>query len=153
MGYPTNVSAAEVKENYPVKRIYQMPHVNDSSTQWFVIESAESERSTPSLTSCSISISCSSAGLYVGFYTNCSHTSEEIGVRDIKIQKKVGIFWTTVLTSAGGSCGDDYMYGASLLYSNAEYGATYRVSCTHFAYCGGYDLQGQNVTDGVKFTY
>lgn len=153
MGYSNEVVASETIESYVITRINELPNYDDTGVEWFIMNGNENERSTPSLTSCSISIGCSSSGLSAEFYTNCSHVSEEVGVRDIKIQKKVGIFWSTVATSDGGSCGDSSIYGGSILYSNAEYGETYRVSCVHFAYCGGYDLQGENVTDGVKFTY
>lgn len=76
-------------------------------------------------------------GAYLEYYTNCNQLAEEVGVRDLKIQKKVGIFWSTV--ASGGS----YMYqDKSTYYSNAtvvvgEYGCTYRASCVHFAYVGG----------------
>lgn len=153
VGYHNTASAAEIPEVYSVNRIYEVPDYDNPDTEWFVIDGNMTIRSTPSLSSCSIGISCSSAGLQVSFYTHCTHTSEEIGIRDVKIQKKVGIFWTTVATSAGGSCGDTGVYGGSLLYTNAVYGETYRVIGVHFAYCGGYDLQLENVTGGVKFTY
>lgn len=152
-GWHNTASAAEMPEVYSVNRINGYPSYENSNVEWFVIDGNENTRSTPSLSSCSISIGCSSAGLQVSFYTHCTHVSEEVGIKDIKIQKKVGIFWSTVATSTGGSCGDDYMYGGTLLYTNAEYGETYRVIGVHFAYCGGYDLQAENVTGGVKFTY
>ncbi len=153
LGCHNTTSAAEAPAVYAVKRIYELPNYDNTNVEWFVIDGNTNVRSTPSLTSCSISMGCSSAGLEVAFYTNCSHMSEEVGIKDIRIQKQVGIFWTTVATSAGGSCGDTCVYGGSLLYTNAEYGATYRVIGVHFAYCGGYDLQAENVTGGVKFTY
>ncbi len=153
LGYHNTAEAAEVPEVYSVKRIYEFSNYNNPNVEWFTVEGNTNVRSTPSLTNCSIGINCSSAGLQVSFYTTCSHTSEEVGIKDVKIQKKVGIFWTTVATSAGGSCGDTYAYGGTLLYTNAEYGETYRVIGVHFAYCGGYDLQLENVTGGVKFTY
>ena len=149
---PGEVSASESVEAYSLNRIYGTPDFNNGYV-WDVLDENGNMRSTPSLTNCSIARSYSSAGLHIEIYTTCSHQSEEVGVRDVKVQKQVGIFWSTVATSTGGSCADDYVYGGSLLYSGAEYGATYRVSCVHFAYCGGYDLQAEHVTEGAKCVY
>lgn len=150
---PVDALASESVSVLPISRIYEAPDYEDTSAQWYIVDGSGIVRSTPTLGACSISMGYTSEGLYAEFYTNCSHTSEEVGVRDIKIQKKVGIFWSTVATSAGGSCADCSLYGGSILYTNAEYGETYRISCVHYAYCGGYDLQLENVTGGHKYTY
>lgn len=149
---PGDVSASENVNFCAMNRIYGMPDY-DNEYIWDVLEVSDNVRSTPSLTNCSVACSYSSQGMYIEIYTVCSHQSEEVGVRDVKIQKQVGVFWSTVATSAGGSCADSVAYGGSLLYSGAEYGATYRVSTVHFAYCGGYDLQAEHVTGGSKCTY
>ena len=149
---PGEVSASESVKSYSMNRIYGTPNYDNGSI-WDVLTENDSARSTPVLTHCNVGVSYSSAGMHVEIYTTCSHQSEEVGVKDVKIQKQVGIFWSTVATSTGGSCADSVIYGGSLLYSGAEYGATYRVSCVHFAYCGGYDLQAEHVTGGSKCTY
>lgn len=149
---PGEASASESVSQCPMNRIYGTPDY-DNGCFWDVLESEENARSLPELTNCSVSCSYSSQGMHVEIYTTCSHQSEEVGVKDVKIQKQVGIFWSTVATSTGGSCADSIAYGGSLLYTGAEYGATYRVSCVHFAYCGGYDLQSEHVTGGSICTY
>ncbi len=154
---PARVWAAEdAVEVYQLHTIYGTADYSNENTQWTTVSGGNGNdmaRSAPWLNHCSIGVTPLSTGLQVDFVTYCSQQAEEVGVRDIEIQKKVGIFWSTVATSVGGSQGDTDGYGGYLLYGNAEYGETYRVSCVHFAYCGGYDLQAENVTPGYKYEY
>lgn len=98
----------------------------------------------------SIELEFNSSGLHVKFYTAANQKAEEIGVEDVKIQKKVGIFWTTVATAAHDGAGDTDTYNSSITYGNVESGKTYRVTCTHFAYIGGNYLQQSNTSAEVK---
>lgn len=97
-----------------------------------------------------IKLEFNSKGLYVKFYTLASQKAEEVGVEDVKIQKKVGILWSTVATASHDGAGDTDIYNSSISYGNVESGKTYRVTCTHFAYIGGNYLQQSNTSAEVK---
>lgn len=97
-----------------------------------------------------ITLEFNSNGLYVKFYTLASQKAEEVGVEDVKIQKKVGILWSTVATASHDGAGDTDIYNSSISYGNVESGKTYRVTCTHFAYIGGNYLQQSNTSAEVK---
>lgn len=101
---------------------------------------------------CIIDIYCSSDGMLVEVTTDCLGTASVIGVKDIKIQKKVWYGWKTVATSEGGARENGNTYAGSILYTGAEYGETYRVSCVHYADVDGYE-EGKNVIDSFVFTY
>ncbi len=107
---------------------------------------------TVMLTNCAIRMGyVDDTYLHVEFLTGCSDKATEIGIKDIKIQKQVGIFWTTIATSEGGSATNTSgCSGSSDCYGVVK-GETYRVSCTHYAYVGGTYYSLDNVTAGHKF--
>lgn len=102
-------------------------------------------------TDCSISVSVS-GGMLVEFYTKVSGTASVIGVKDIVIQKKVWYGWQTVVTSVGGEKNNGSAYACTLTYTGAENGATYRISCVHYANVSGY-AENSNITDAFVFSY
>lgn len=154
MCFPGQVAAAEYVEHCELIRDYTVPVYENTELTWTVVDSQGNARATvPFLTTCSTNRYDSSEGMTLTFTTICSNVSEEVGVKDIVVEKKSGIFWTTVATGEGGSCADTNVYRGSLLYAGAEYGTTYRVTCVYFAYCGGYDLQLEGGSDAKKFTY
>lgn len=99
-----------------------------------------------------ISISFDSEGMYVEFFTSMSKEASIVGVKDIKIQKKVWYGWTTVATSDGATSYDCLSSACGVRYRGAELGETYRVLCTHFADVDGY-RDYPNETSGYVYTY
>lgn len=79
-----------------------------------------------------INISFSENGMYVAIHTDMNATASVVGAKDIKIQKKGLIGWTTVATSTGGEAYNVGGCVVSLTYTGAEYGEQYRVVCTHY---------------------
>lgn len=97
-----------------------------------------------------LSISNTSSGIYFQVATGTNVTSEEIGVKDIKVQKKVWYGWKTVATSSGYDTNSDSYSGATT-YTGAEKAETYRITCTHYAKGQGFDLSIKNSTN--EFIY
>lgn len=103
------------------------------------------------LNNCSISIAYESYGLYIQTETGTTKDATELGVKDIKVQQKNGIFWNTIATSGGGSIKNDHIFCGSCKCTNAVDGQTYRIKCTHYAYIGGNYYHYDNTTDGFKY--
>ncbi len=101
---------------------------------------------------CLINVTCDSEGMHVDFMVHANGTASEIGIKDIKIQKKVWYGWKTVATSDGAEAQNVASFGCSILYSGAEYGETYRITCIHYADVDGY-TEEQNEIDSFVFTY
>ena len=101
---------------------------------------------------CLINVGCDSEGMHVDFMVHANGRASEIGIKDIKIQKKVWYGWKTVATSAGAEATNVTSFACSILYSGAEYGETYRISCVHYADVDGY-TEVENEIDSFVFTY
>lgn len=97
-----------------------------------------------------LSISNNSSGIYFQVSTGTNVISEEIGVKDIKVQKKVWYGWKTVATSSGYDTNTDSYAGATT-YTGAEKAETYRITCTHYAKGSGFELTLKNSTN--EFIY
>lgn len=67
-------------------------------------------RDSSYLKNCNISAAYMSYGLYIQTETGTTVTASELGVKDIKVQQKNGIFWTTIATSGGGSDTNDDVF-------------------------------------------
>lgn len=89
--------------------------------------------------------------LYMEFVTGSNVTASEIGIKDVKVQQKVGIFWNTIAFANGVSVTDDDVIVANCTCSSVVKGETYRVSCTHYGYLNGVYHSVVNTTDGYKF--
>lgn len=103
------------------------------------------------LINCNISAAYMSYGLYIQTETGTTVKASELGIKDIKVQQKNGIFWTTIATSGGGSITNDDVFCGSCECRNAVSGETYRIKCTHYAYIGGNYYHYDNTTDGFKY--
>lgn len=103
------------------------------------------------LNNCSISVAYADYGLHIQLETGTTKTASKLGVKDIKVQQKNGIFWTTIATSDGGSITNDDWYMGISKCTNAVDGEIYRIKCTHFAYIGGNYYHYDNTSD--PFTY
>lgn len=133
--------------------ILQFERTSQPSAEGNVGEASDADTAAPRLTAIigySVTPEFNSNGLHVKFYTQSSQKAEEVGVEDVKIQKKVGIFWSTVATASHDGAGDTDIYNSAITYGNVESGKTYRVTCTHFAYIGGNYLQQSNTSAEVK---
>lgn len=89
--------------------------------------------------------------LHMEFVTGSNYEATEIGVKDIKVQEKKGIFWNTIATSSGGSVENHSAFSGHCNCYTVVKGETYRVSCVHYAYINGSYYSLDNVTDGHKF--
>lgn len=103
-------------------------------------------------TDASIIISCSSEGLLAEFVTSTNKVATTIGVKDIVFQKKVWYGWTTVGTATGSEKTNTSLAGHWARYNEPEIGATYRVTCVHYADVDGYRELSNNTGEFV-FTY
>lgn len=105
------------------------------------------------LADCIIGVSCASDGMHIDISTGTVGISSVIGVKDVKIQKKTWYGgWKTVAVCSGSESYDRGTMGISILYENAEKGATYRISCIHYGDVNGY-TEFENVTGEIVFTY
>ncbi len=103
------------------------------------------------LNNCSISVAYADYGLHIQLETGTTQVASVIGVKDIKVQEKNGIFWNNIASSDGGSITNDDWYMGISKCTNAVDGNTYRVKCTHYAYIGGNYYHYDNTTDGFKY--
>lgn len=83
-------------------------------------------------------ISFSSYCITMSISPQANRTASVVGVKNIKLQKKVWYGWDVVATGAGGE-----VYNATSMYWNGyyyspEYGATYKVTYTIYANVDGY---------------
>lgn len=101
----------------------------------------------------SIVVSFSSEGMMVDIYTLMNKEASVVGVKDIKIQKKVWYGWSTVVTSEGGGSTNCLSSGCTVIYRGAELGETYRVLCTHYGNTDGGYRELENETSGYVYTY
>lgn len=151
---PCHALAAEEAADFQVYRVSSEQGEKDPDLYWTVAGGDENPNARAvHLYDCSIGLSYSSKGLHMEFVTSCSEVAEEIGVSDVKIEHKVGIFWFNFAKGADASCEDDTFFHGQADYDGVEYGETYRVSCRHFAYVGGKYLYHDSVTSGFKCTY
>lgn len=104
------------------------------------------------LVNCFLNIYSSSDGMLVEMSTDTTKVASVIGVKDIKIQKKVWYGWKTVATSSGAESKNTNTIALSVLYEDAEYGETYRVSCVHYGDVDGY-TEVKNQIDSFEFIY
>lgn len=112
------------------------------------------DENTPSLQTvfgnCFISVSGSDSGMLIEIRTESYGVSSVIGVKDVKIQKKVWYGWQTVATSSGGELTNVSTVNCSLLYEEAVKGETYKITCVHYANVDGYK---EGTSDSGAFVY
>ncbi len=104
------------------------------------------------LYNCIISVSGDDEAMHIDITTNASGMASVIGVKDVKIMKKVWYGWSTVAVSDGGESQNRSMMGISIPYANAVKDATYRITCVHYADVNGY-TEGENDTGAFVYTY
>ena len=151
---PLNVSASESALSVPEEM--QTYITNERLENPDVImngnpQGGSLQRDASYLVSCNISAAFMDYGLHIQLETGTTNTASELGVKNIKVQQKNGIFWTTIATSDGGSITNDDWYMGISKCTNAIDGEIYRIKCTHFAYIGGNYYHYDNTSD--PFTY
>lgn len=105
------------------------------------------------LTRCQISVSRESGGMRIEITTGCVGTASVIGVKDVKIQKKTWYGgWDTVATCSGAELQDRTSIAVSILYENAVEGATYKITCVHYADVDGY-IESDNDSGSFKYNF
>lgn len=103
------------------------------------------------LADCIIGVSKSSEGMAIDITTGVVGKASVLGVKDVKVQKKTWYGgWTTVAVSDGREAYNRTNMGISLIYTGAEEGATYRITCIHYADVNGY-IEGEN--NSGEFVY
>lgn len=81
---------------------------------------------------CSLRVICGANGVGVEVCTKFTTTADEIGVRDVVLQEKTWYGWKDIKISDSSEKNSD-IFSASLTYTGAEKGKTYRAKCTHYA--------------------
>lgn len=97
-------------------------------------------------------VECTSAGMDITIHTSMTKEASVVGVKDIVIERKVGLGWVTVATATGGEVYNSAGCAVTLLYEQAIYDETYRISCVHYANVDGY-RELEHVSGNIKFIY
>ncbi len=103
------------------------------------------------LDDCSIYVTVSESGVVASIITGATEVAKEIGIRDIKVQKKINGIWVTLVEHSGLHDYNDTDFGATVTTGYAEKGAYYRVSCTHYAILSDGLHEIFNETDGICY--
>lgn len=105
------------------------------------------------LVNCEILYAMNTSGLQVSISTGCGNgAATYLGVKDIKIEKKVWYGWQTVATGSGGQQSNCSIMGVQFNYANMTVGETYRISCVHYGDYNGYH-ELSNQTSAFVFSY
>ncbi len=97
------------------------------------------------LTGCEILFSKNSSGLHIEITTGCANgMASYLGVKDIKIEKKVWYGWQTIATAAGAQQSNCSIMGLQFDYANVTAGETYRITCVHYGDYDGYHELANN---------
>lgn len=104
------------------------------------------------LINCFILINCSEEGIIVDFSTGSTQKASVLGVKDIKVQKKVWYGWKTVAESDGAEVSDRATMGCSILVTGVELNETYRILCTHYGNVDEY-IEGENNSGEFVYKY
>lgn len=97
-------------------------------------------------------IAFGSDGMNLEFTTMASAVASVIGVKDIRIEKKVWYGWQTVAVCSGFETEDVAIMTGTVLYGNAEKGETYRITSVYYADVDGYE-EFEGTTSDFIFTY
>lgn len=140
----TEASAAELNKEETVEVM--------EAAVWAPAERGEAPKLRTGLTNCIISVGFLPEGLLIAISTETSKTAKVIGVKDIKVQKKVWYGWSTVAVSDGGEQKNVSAMGCQMMYTGAEKGETYRILCTHYGDVDGYAEHESNSGEFI-YTY
>lgn len=122
------------------------------ATVWEPAEQGEAPQLRTGFINCMISVISLPEGMLIAISTETTKTAKLIGVKDIKVQKKVWYGWSTVAVSDGREDTDASVMGCQMMYAGAEKGETYRILCTHYADVDGY-AELDNDSGDFIYTY
>lgn len=105
---------------------------------------------TASLAGCELGIGIASNGVSVTFTTTSTEPASEIGVKNIVLQEKNGSGWKDIPISKHYTT-NRQEYTGGVVYTGAQAGRTYRVSCTHYAIIGGTEYTLYNSTNNLVY--
>lgn len=98
-----------------------------------------STTATASLAGCNLGIGIASNGVEITFATSSTESASEIGVKNVVLQEKQpGGGWKSIPISNHYARGTDDYFGG-VVYTGAQKGRTYKVSCTHYAIIDGHE--------------
>lgn len=126
------VAHAEGKEDELTIREYQEPSGENIAAGIHNREGNSGARAAM-LDGCVIYVTVSESGVVASISTGATEVAKEIGVRDIKVQKKINGIWVTLVEHSGLHDYNDTDFAVDVTTGYAEKGAYYRVSCTHYA--------------------
>ncbi len=154
---PAQTYAADVKEEVEVLELTVMDatEINALLSQQVSTESSSNllRSAAPALCDCTINISFSSAGMYIGVTTGTNATASIVGAKDIKVERKSGLSWVQVGTCDGNYDTNTALFGGQTTYTSAVRGETYRVTVTHYATVSGISLSYTQTTPGLTCIY
>lgn len=102
------------------------------------------------LGTCELGISSSEGKLVVIYSTSCRGIASEIGVRNLTLEQKKGLFWDDIVVRSAYDENTDAYFGGFYL-TNPGVGNSFRVHCLHYAIKDGNELSLYTETDTYKF--
>ena len=112
--------------------------------------SLQSETVTSSLGGCELGVGIYENGIGIEFTTRATVEAEEIGVKNLILHEKTLFGWNDIPIK--DYCDYDVRsFSKSLVYVKAEYGKTYKVTCTHYAIIDGIEYTLDNYTDEIVY--
>lgn len=103
------------------------------------------------LTGCSLSIAAGSNGVLVDASTGFTLVADEIGIKNLKIQKKSGSTWSTVYSLSKNFESNEASYGYSVTKLANPSDSEYRASVTYYAIYGGKTYTLSDTTDSISY--
>lgn len=101
------------------------------------------------LAACFIGISVGSDGIILSVETNATSDADEIGCRDVVLTETYNGVTKHIHIQGGSTSGNNYL--GSLTYTDAIKGASYSVSCVHYARWGSTEKTMSGSTDSLVY--
>nr|WP_318683624.1 hypothetical protein [uncultured Acetatifactor sp.] len=116
---------------------YELPVDENRPSLWTILSSL-------------VYIDGSDEGMLIEISIESNGVSSKIGVKDVRVQKKVWYGWSTVATASGCELTNVGTIGCSALYTGAVKGETYRILYTAYGDVDGYI---ERAGDSGEFVY
>ena len=119
----------------------------------FVAHELPADENRPSfrtILSSILNIDGSNEGMLIEISIESNGVSSKIGIKDVRVQKKVWYGWSTVATASGCEMNNVSAVGCSALYTGAVKGETYRILYTAYGDVDGYI---ERAGDSGEFVY
>lgn len=137
--------------------------VNDKESQIIMLDSKEAEKihmefiqkegiaPYSDLAMSTIGITKGDNIIYVTYTTRSRQIADKIGVRNVTLQAKTGLFWETKsIYNEYEENTDTYFGGFGM--TNPTEGAKYRAQCIHYTIINGAETSGYNETEVYTYT-